>query len=47
MNYLEDETARFVEEFTKNEGREPTEEEVAKFRENVSINECDDEYDCK
>jgi len=32
---LDEETARFVEEFTKNENREPTEDEIAKFRENV------------
>lgn len=32
---LDEETARFVEEFTKSEDREPTEDEIAKFRENA------------
>lgn len=35
LNLLDEETARFVEEFTKNEDREPTEDEIAKFRENA------------
>ncbi|MFZ9715842.1 MAG: hypothetical protein ACO3CH_00095 [Ilumatobacteraceae bacterium] len=33
---LSEHTYRFVEEFTKTEGREPTEDEIAKFRENAS-----------
>jgi hypothetical protein len=32
---LDEETARFVEEFTKNEDRGPTEDEIAKFREHM------------
>jgi hypothetical protein len=31
----DDEADRFVEEFYKTENREPTEDEVAKFRENA------------
>jgi hypothetical protein len=39
---LDELTEEFVEEFTKNENREPTEDEIAKFRENASSSEYDE-----
>jgi hypothetical protein len=40
---LDDMTDKFVEEFTKTEGREPTEEEVDKFRESAADTEYNEE----
>jgi len=40
---LDELTEQFVEEFTKNEDREPSEDEVAKFRENASDNEYNED----
>jgi hypothetical protein len=40
---LDELTEQFVEEFTKTENREPTEDEVDKFRENASEKEYDED----
>lgn len=40
---LDELTEQFVEEFTKNENREPTEDEVDKFRENAADTEYNEE----
>lgn len=40
---LDELTEQFVEEFTKNEDREPTEDEIDKFRENASDKEYNED----